>query len=136
VSRDLAATIFSRNTGDVSASVVASQTDPVHTPGRTHRHAGRHLPPGHDPACRQDRHRTEFFDRTHHLGDQHESRYFAAMTTRLAALRDQQIDPASIWRTACSRAPIKAAQGMPNARARSSIDVGGTPSALTISLVP
>ena len=60
--------------------------------GRAHRHAGRHLPPGHDTAGGQHRHVADRLDRLDHFRHQHHGRDLAAMAAGLGALYHEDID--------------------------------------------
>ena len=91
-SREEAAIIFSRK---ISTGLGFDRGQPHRAgpdAGRAHRHAGRHLPPGHDAAGGQHRHVADRLDRLDHLGHQHHGRDLAAMAAGLGALHHQDVD--------------------------------------------
>ena len=89
-SRDVAASRFAVTSGAMSASLVSSQIDPVHTPCAPSAIAAAIWRPSRDAARREHRHVGT--DGVDHLRDEHHRRDLAAVPARLGALRHDHVD--------------------------------------------
>ncbi len=91
-SREDAAIIFSRKISVVSASTVASHTEPVQAPAAPIAMQAAICRPVMMPPAAQHRHVADLLDRLDHLRHQHHGRDLAAMAAGLGALHHEDVD--------------------------------------------